>query len=84
MTCPAAGKCPAFGDGTTGHAPPGEGWMRRFLTPPARTAEYIALYESLGYEVAAVGVEMDSIPSDCAGCAPALVTYRIIYTRQPR
>ena len=57
-----------------------DGWERRL-----RAAEAVALYESLGFEVAADPLSGHDLPSDCTDCQLAtLLAFKTIYTRSPK
>lgn len=59
------------------------GWERRFITDVARTAEVVALYESLGFEVAADPIRREDLPDGCDDChLVALMGFRTVYTRR--
>ena len=61
------------------------GWERRFLADGPRAAEAVALYESLGFEVAADPLSGPDLPSDCTDCQLAtLLAFKTIYTRKPK
>jgi hypothetical protein len=58
------------------------GWERRFVVEARRAAEYVDLYESLGFEVAADPVRREQVADDCDDCRIALLLeFRTIYTR---
>ncbi|HSL72001.1 MAG TPA: hypothetical protein VK864_17255 [Longimicrobiales bacterium] len=59
-----------------------EGWSRRFISGPARVKEYVAFYESLGFDVRLEPVATDELPEMCNDCALALHFFRAIYTRR--
>jgi hypothetical protein len=60
------------------------GWVRRFVVEARRAEEYVHLYESAGFEVAADPVAPEQLEDDCAGCRLLLtLEYRTIYTRSP-
>jgi hypothetical protein len=59
-----------------------EGWVRRFAAPAERLPEAAALYASLGLEVRLEPLSSAAVQYECAGCAPALATQRVIYTRR--
>jgi len=59
-----------------------EGWERRFVIEGARVAEYVRLYESLGFEVIAEPVHAEGAQDDCTDCRIiAFLEFRLIYTR---
>jgi hypothetical protein len=61
------------------------GWERRFLADGPRAAEAVALYESLGFEVAADPLAGPDLPADCTDCQLAtLLAFKTIYTRKPK
>ena len=61
------------------------GWERRFLADGPRAAEAVALYESLGFEVAADPLAGPDLPTDCTDCQLAtLLAFKTIYTRKPK
>jgi len=57
------------------------GWERRFVTDVARADEAVALYEGLGYEVAADPVVPEDLDEGCDACALATM-FRTVYTRR--
>jgi hypothetical protein len=60
------------------------GWTRRSLADPARAAEMIELYRSLGFEAQAVELEPEDFGPSCLSCASILCrSYVMIYTRRP-
>ena len=62
-----------------------EGWERRFVVEGARAADFVRLYESLGFEVVAEPVHADDTAQDCHDCRiVALLDFRMIYTRASR
>ncbi len=62
-----------------------DGWERRFLADGQRAAEAVALYEALGFEVAADPLAAPDLPSDCTDCQLAtLLAFKTIYTRKPK
>lgn len=62
-----------------------DGWERRFIADGARAQEMAALYESLGFEVAADPIRPDEMGEDCEDCQLlALMKFRTIYTRRKR
>lgn len=62
-----------------------DGWERRFLADGPRAAEAVALYESLGFEVAADPLSAPDLPADCTDCQLAtLLAFKTIYTRSPK
>ena len=59
-----------------------DGWERRFVIEGARVADYVRLYESLGYDVVADRVRAEAALDDCTDCRMlALLDFRVIYTR---
>ena len=61
------------------------GWERRFIADGPRAAEAVALYESLGFEVAAEPLAGLDLPPDCTDCQLAtLLAFKTIYTRKPK
>jgi len=59
-----------------------EGWERRFVVEGRRVPEYVDLYESLGFEVAADPVRREQVADECDDCRIALLLeFRTIYTR---
>jgi hypothetical protein len=59
------------------------GWEFRFVADTARAEEAVALYASLGFEVAADSIETNRLDEDCAGCqVVVLLRHRAIYTRR--
>lgn len=62
-----------------------EGWERRFVIEGARAADFVRLYESLGFDVIAEPVRADDAGEDCHDCRiVALLDFRMIYTRARR
>ena len=58
------------------------GWERRFVVEGRRAPEYVELYESLGFEVAADPVRREQVADECDDCRIALLLeFRAIYTR---
>jgi hypothetical protein len=62
-------------------APPGEGWELRFVTDARRAEEHRELYDSLGYEVALVGLDPSTFGPGCDACA-ASCDQVTVYTRR--
>jgi len=61
------------------------GWERRFITDAGRAEELTALYQELGFEVAADPVRAEDLGDDCEDCRLiTLLQFRTIYTRRPR
>jgi hypothetical protein len=61
----------------------GCGWRRRHMTDPLRARESIALYESLGFEVATRDLTPDDFDPRCRACASGVChSYVLIYTRE--
>ncbi|MEO8197069.1 MAG: hypothetical protein ABI689_10130 [Thermoanaerobaculia bacterium] len=61
------------------------GWERRFIADGPRAAEAVALYEALGFEVAADPLSGLDLPADCTDCQLAtLLAFKTIYTRKPK
>jgi len=59
-----------------------QGWTRRFVVEARRVEEYVRLYESIGYEVAADPVRREQVDDRCDDCRVVrLLDYRTIYTR---
>lgn len=59
-----------------------EGWERRFVVEGGRVAEYVSLYESLGFEVVTVPVSPEDAIAECTDCrVVGLLQFRLIYTR---
>ncbi len=59
------------------------GWERRFIADGPRAVEAVALYESLGFEVAADPLSGLELPPDCTDCQLAtLLAFKTIYTRK--
>jgi hypothetical protein len=58
------------------------GWERRFMTDARRTEEVVALYEQLGYEVAADPIRPEELGDDREDCHLALPQFRTSYTRK--
>jgi len=60
------------------------GWLRRNSTSPARAAEFIELYRTLGYEVSTDTPQPRDFGAACGSCArQACDTEVVIYTRRP-
>lgn len=59
------------------------GWERRSVVDPARAAEFVELYESLGFEVLVQTLTPQDFADSCRDCASTSVcrTYILIYTR---
>ncbi len=61
------------------------GWTFRFVADGRRTAESVALYEALGFEVCTTPLEDMPIAAGCAACRlAAAFAFRAIYTRPGR
>ncbi len=58
-----------------------EGWTRRFVGGPPRLQEFVALYESLGYEVLLEPQAPEELREECGDCTLALMLFRVVYTR---
>jgi hypothetical protein len=58
-------------------------WTRRFVIGPARLAEYVDFYRSLGFEVRLEPVPPAELLEQCSDCALALTFFKVIYTRRP-
>ena len=59
------------------------GWEPRFVADGRRAEEAVALYESLGFDVAADPVRIETLDPDCADCQLVmLLGFRTIYTRK--
>jgi len=59
------------------------GWERRFITDAMRTPEVVALYEAMGFEVAADPIRRDDLPDGCDDCQLAqALGFRTVYTRK--
>lgn len=61
-----------------------DGWERRFITDARRAEEVIALYEELGFEVAADPIRPEELGDECDECQLALLQFKTIYTRPRR
>ena len=59
-----------------------DGWSRRFVGGPPRLNEYVALYESLGYEVCLEPQLGGELSEECGDCTLALMLFRVVYTRR--
>lgn len=60
------------------------GWERRFMADGARLAEYLDLYQSLGYEVYTEKIAPDEIGAECADCRLIICRQFVtLYTRKP-
>ena len=58
-----------------------DGWARRFVGGPPRLHEFVALYESLGYEVFLEPQPPEELSEECGDCTLALMLFRVVYTR---
>lgn len=59
------------------------GWERRFVVEARRVGEYVRLYESAGFEVAADPVRPEQVEDQCADCRALLALgFRAVYTRR--
>ncbi len=59
-----------------------EGWVRRHLADPDRTAESIELYKAMGFEVMTQKLTPEDFGPGCSACAPVVgKTCVLIYTR---
>ncbi len=59
------------------------GWVRRHLADPARAAESIELYRSMGYEVTTQKLSPQDFGPGCSHCASVVGrTCVVIYTRK--
>ncbi len=61
-----------------------DGWERRFITDARRAEEVMALYEQLGFEVAADAIRPEELGDECDDCQLALLQFKTIYTRPRR
>ena len=61
-----------------------DGWTRRFVGGPPRLHEFVALYESLGYEVCLEPQLAGELSEECGDCTLALMLFRVVYTRRRR
>jgi hypothetical protein len=60
-----------------------DGWERRFIADRQRAEEMIALYEELGFEVAADPIRPEDMDDDCEDCQLlAQLQFQMIYTRK--
>lgn len=60
------------------------GWERRFVVEARRVEEYVRLYESAGFEVAADPVSPEQVEEECGDCRLLLeLEFQTIYTRSP-
>ena len=60
-----------------------DGWERRFIADGFRADEMVALYEELGFEVAADPVLPEQLTDDCQDCRLLiLLDFKTIYTRK--
>ncbi|HEX7078160.1 MAG TPA: hypothetical protein VF363_07055 [Candidatus Eisenbacteria bacterium] len=60
-----------------------DGWERRFVVEARRVEEYVRLYESAGFEVAADPVRADQAEEACGDCRVVLaLQFRVVYTRR--
>jgi len=58
-----------------------EGWVRRFVGGPPRLQEFVAMYESLGFEVWLEPQPLEELREECGDCFLALKLFRVVYTR---
>ena len=59
------------------------GWQRRFIADAERAREAVALYQGLGFDVAADPVSAEELHHGCEGCALVRdLGFRTIYTRR--
>ncbi|MEE8331179.1 MAG: hypothetical protein V3R84_05350 [Acidimicrobiia bacterium] len=59
------------------------GWERRTVTDPARIAELVDLYSSLGFETMTTSLDPSSFGEACTTCAvSACSTYVALFTRR--
>jgi hypothetical protein len=59
-----------------------EGWEPRFVIEALRVADFVRLYEALGFEVITEPLRTEGTRDDCADCCiQALLNFRRIYTR---
>jgi hypothetical protein len=61
-----------------------DGWERRFIADARRAEEVTALYEQLGFEVAADPIRPEQLGDECDDCQLALLQFKTIYTRPRR
>jgi hypothetical protein len=60
-----------------------DGWERRFIADRQRAEEMTALYEELGFEVAADPIRPEDMDDDCEDCQLlAKLQFQMIYTRR--
>jgi hypothetical protein len=60
-----------------------DGWEPRFIAEGRRVEEAVALYESLGFEVAADPPPARDLPPGCGDCQVVVaLQFRMIYTRK--
>ncbi len=60
----------------------GQGWQRRYVADPRAASEAKDNYESMGFEVQLLPIDVQSVSEECTGCQAALEKYQIIYTRK--
>lgn len=59
------------------------GWERRFVIERARVADFVALYEESGFEVAVDPVAPELLEDECTDCAlVARLDYVQVYVRR--
>jgi hypothetical protein len=58
-----------------------EGWSRRFVGGPPRLQEFVAMYESLGFDVHLEPQPLEELRAECGDCYLALKLFRVVYTR---
>jgi len=61
-----------------------QGWERRFITDGGRSAEVVALYQQLGFEVRLEPLTLGELPEGCTECQLVLLfRFQAVYTRRP-
>lgn len=59
------------------------GWQRRFVIERARVADFVALYEESGFEVAIDPVAPELLQDECSDCKLVMaLDYVQVYTRR--
>jgi hypothetical protein len=62
-------------------AAPG-GWVRRHVLEPARAAETLALYASLGFETRTEPLQVRELAEQCRACLVGVEIPLVVYTRR--
>lgn len=62
-----------------------EGWERKFTTSEPKLAEFIKMYQEMGFEVHEEPLTREELGQDCGSCfVLAADIFRTIYTRPRR